>query len=29
VGLVEVSVLPSVREALEESLAAAGWHVVA
>jgi len=29
VGLLEVSVLPAVREHLEEALAAAGWHVVA
>lgn len=29
VGLVEVSVLPGLREALEAALAAAGWHVVA
>jgi prephenate dehydrogenase len=28
-GLVEVSVLPGVRETLEEALAADGWHVVA
>jgi prephenate dehydrogenase len=28
-GLLEVSVLPAVREHLEEALAAAGWHVVA
>jgi prephenate dehydrogenase len=29
VGLLEVSVLPAVREHLEEALTAAGWHVVA
>jgi len=28
VGLVEVSVLPSVRDTLEQALAARGWHVV-
>jgi prephenate dehydrogenase len=28
-GLVEVSVLPGVRETLEEALAADGWHVIA
>ena len=29
VGLLEVSVLPAVREHLEEALTASGWHVVA
>jgi prephenate dehydrogenase len=29
VGLLEVSVLPAVREHLEQALTAAGWHVVA
>ena len=29
VGLLEVSVLPAVRERLEAALSASGWHVVA